>query len=42
MVEKVGVCIKCKKTVYCIDGFLNGVVNDGMVNCFECLDDEDR
>ncbi|MBM7605556.1 hypothetical protein JOC75_003579 [Metabacillus crassostreae] len=42
MVEKVGVCLKCNKTVYCIDGFLNGVVNDAQVYCFECLEDEDR
>lgn len=40
MVEKVGICIECSKTIYCIDGFLNGKLNDqSELFCFQCFDD---
>jgi hypothetical protein len=40
MKEKVGECMKCQKEIYCLDGFLNGVVLDnGDVVCFDCDDD---
>jgi len=39
MVEKVGICIECRKTIYCIDGFLNGELNDQTeLICFQCFD----
>lgn len=41
MKELVGTCHVCEKEVYCLDGFLNGVVNDeGVLICFECVKDE--
>jgi hypothetical protein len=40
MVEEVGVCTMCNKTVYCIDGFLNGMLNDqSELLCFHCFDE---
>lgn len=37
MREHVGVCHVCKKDIYCIDGFLNGVIDDeGQLTCLEC------
>lgn len=37
MKELVGHCIHCSKSVYCRDGFLEGVVNqDGRPVCFSC------
>lgn len=37
MVEKIGVCLMCKKAVYCIGEFLNGVVDTREVYCFDFL-----
>lgn len=37
MKELVGTCEACKKEVYCLNGFLNGIVKeDGKLLCFEC------
>jgi hypothetical protein len=38
MKELVGNCCECKKEIYCLDGFLNGVVKDKNIYCFECFD----
>ncbi|MBM7704408.1 hypothetical protein [Metabacillus iocasae] len=40
MKEYVGTCGQCGKAVYCCDGFLNGVVVDGKVFCFLCVEKE--
>ncbi|MUV37654.1 hypothetical protein JNUCC1_01460 [Lentibacillus sp. JNUCC-1] len=40
MEEEVGVCVSCGKTVYCRDGFLDGVVTENHeLYCFECVDE---
>ncbi|GIP31372.1 hypothetical protein J2TS4_05820 [Paenibacillus sp. J2TS4] len=40
MKEYIGGCCQCDKEVYCMDGFLNGVVgDDGALYCFECYTD---
>ena len=37
MKELVGQCHICNKDVYCLDGFLNGVIDDkGKLVCMEC------
>jgi hypothetical protein len=37
MKEHVGVCHLCKKDVFCLDGFLNGLLDDeGRLICLEC------
>ncbi len=37
MKEHVGVCCLCGKDVYCLDGFLNGIVEaGGQLTCMEC------
>jgi len=39
MRELVGTCKACQREIYCLDGFLNGVVtNDNEIYCFECID----
>ncbi|MGG1517150.1 hypothetical protein ABE504_17195 [Paenibacillus oryzisoli] len=41
MIELVGTCEKCKRPVYCRDGFIDGIVqSDKTVICFACSDDE--
>ena len=46
MKELVGKCYGCGKEVFCLDGFLNGVHNDGKILCFECekedLDEQEQ
>jgi hypothetical protein len=38
MKEQVGICAKCKKTIYCMDGFLNGIIDEeNILYCFSCL-----
>lgn len=40
--ELVGNCMQCKKEIYCMDGFLNGiVVEKGNILCFECQDQDE-
>lgn len=38
MKELVGMCSNCNKEIYCLDGFINGVVinNSGKLLCFDC------
>ncbi|WP_194841994.1 hypothetical protein [Gracilibacillus salitolerans] len=36
MYEKVGHCTECDKTVYCEDGFLDGVHHEGELFCWKC------
>lgn len=37
MEEFIGGCIICKKEIYCINGFLNGIIHpDGTLRCFSC------
>ncbi|SFE32470.1 hypothetical protein [Alteribacillus iranensis] len=39
MKEKVGHCSRCGKEVFCLDGFLNGVLDEEKnLFCFECAD----
>lgn len=39
MQELVGTCSTCGKTIYCREGFLDGVVlEDKSLVCFECLE----
>ncbi|WP_269431568.1 hypothetical protein [Bacillus sp. SA1-12] len=41
MQEKVGKCSVCHKTIYCLDGFLNGVITDDKIlYCFSCSKEE--
>lgn len=40
MRELVGYCEKCGKSVYCEDGFLNGVHEKGVLFCFPCAEAE--
>lgn len=40
MKELVGICHICKKDVYCLDGFLNGIIDDeGQLTCLACTED---
>lgn len=34
--EPVGRCCVCGKSVCCDGGFLNGVLENGMLSCYEC------
>ena len=37
MKELVGECHICSEKIYCLDGFLNGTVNEeGKLRCFAC------
>ncbi|SHG92251.1 hypothetical protein [Ornithinibacillus halophilus] len=36
MRELIGTCQECEKDIYCENGFLNGVHEDGKLLCFEC------
>ncbi|WP_240377664.1 hypothetical protein [Bacillus piscicola] len=41
MRELVGECAVCGKEVFCLDGFLNGVVDEEKkLLCFECTDEK--
>ncbi|WP_281279548.1 hypothetical protein [Aquibacillus sediminis] len=40
MKEQVGSCSECGKSVYCLEGFLNGVIEEGRLYCFTCADQE--
>lgn len=39
MKELVGNCCTCKKEIYCLEGFLNGVVSEQGLLCFNCHDE---
>ncbi|MBO8155696.1 MAG: hypothetical protein H0Z32_04490 [Bacillaceae bacterium] len=36
MKEWVGVCQICGKEIYCLNGFLDGVNDEGRLLCFSC------
>lgn len=36
MQEQVGKCARCKKEIFCMDGFLDGIYDEGMLLCFDC------
>ncbi|GIO25967.1 hypothetical protein J43TS3_05780 [Ornithinibacillus bavariensis] len=38
MKELVGKCAKCNKEIYCENGFLNGVHENGKLTCFKCTE----
>ena len=38
MREKVGSCSDCGKTIYCLDGFFDGVTAGGEVYCYLCYE----
>lgn len=38
MKELVGNCCECGKKIYCLDGFLNGVVEAKKIFCFDCIE----
>lgn len=39
--EIVGTCVRCEKTVFCRDGFLDGVVSDTKdLYCYACYERE--
>jgi hypothetical protein len=38
MEEYIGECFTCRRPVYCLNGFLDGVVSEGKVYCFECAE----
>ncbi|WP_281182006.1 hypothetical protein [Domibacillus iocasae] len=40
MKEWVSRCAICGKDVYCLDGFLNGVKEEGELRCFDCAAQE--
>ncbi|KKB36462.1 hypothetical protein [Bacillus thermotolerans] len=42
MQEKVGTCKNCGRTLYCMDGFFNGVKEDGATYCFECAEEKEK
>ncbi|MGM0876078.1 MAG: hypothetical protein ACQEWV_15190 [Bacillota bacterium] len=43
MKEQVGACANCKKTIYCLDGFLDGVITEEKnLYCFSCLKEKDN
>lgn len=41
MKELIGYCSICRKELYCLDGFFNGVILDNKeLVCFECAEGE--
>ncbi|WP_187378578.1 hypothetical protein [Oceanobacillus jeddahense] len=42
MKEFIGTCIKCNKEIYCKDGFLDGVNEQGRLYCFTCSVERQR
>ncbi|MBO0958213.1 hypothetical protein J1P26_00590 [Neobacillus sp. MM2021_6] len=39
MRELVGICKCCNKDIYCLDGFLNGILTEEKeIHCFECYE----
>ncbi len=41
--ELVGECQECKKEIYCLNGFFNGIVKeDGTITCFECEEKKEK
>ncbi len=43
MKEKVGKCSHCGRTIFCISGFLNGVIHkEGVLICFPCVENHSQ
>jgi hypothetical protein len=43
MRELVGTCTCCEKEIYCLDGFLNGVITENKeLYCFECYQSSEK
>lgn len=43
MREFVGRCTHCQKVIFCLEGFLNGVViSEKELICFECVDNQEN
>ncbi|WLD94894.1 hypothetical protein [Alkalihalobacillus sp. AL-G] len=42
MKEYIGTCKECQKSIYCLDGFLNGIVLKDGILCFECHEEESQ
>ena len=40
MQERVGQCEVCGREVFCLNGFLDGVAENGRLHCFDCADRE--
>jgi hypothetical protein len=41
MREPAGTCGQCGKTIYCLDGFFNGIITDDKKTiCFECSEED--
>lgn len=40
MKELIGYCHICKKEIHCLDGFLNGIIDEQTksIVCFSCID----
>ncbi|WP_170150252.1 hypothetical protein [Oceanobacillus halophilus] len=38
MRELIGLCHNCRKEVYCVNGFFDGVQEDGVLSCRSCSD----
>ncbi|MFS0783091.1 hypothetical protein [Bacillus sp. 1P06AnD] len=38
MRELIGYCCVCKKELFCLDGFFNGIIEEGQLFCFDCDD----
>jgi len=37
--ELVGKCQKCEASIYCLDGFLNGIIIKQLIYCFSCYEE---
>ncbi len=43
MRELVGHCTSCGKSLYCMDGFFNGIHTEDMkIICFECAEENEK
>lgn len=43
MREEVGKCSNCEKIIYCLDGFLDGMITENKIlYCFSCVKQEDK
>jgi hypothetical protein len=41
--EFIGTCKCCSKEIYCLDGFLNGIITEKKeIYCFECIEKEEN
>ncbi len=43
MKEYIGCCLYCKKEIYCLDGFFNGVHTETKdLLCFDCFEKQEK